>query len=85
MKRWLGLLAVLMLAGVVVWFVPRYMEPLKFRFERVQIGMTRPEVESIMGRGREESDWLRWEEKDLSRFYGTQFEGDRVARKWIYP
>jgi hypothetical protein len=79
MKRWLGLFAVLMLAGVAAWFVARQMESLESRFNRVEIGMSRAEVESIMGKGWSHSDhepafhgWSR-EEAGPIRLW---FEGD---------
>lgn len=57
MKRWLALFAVLMVACVAAWFVLRERPdppgPLDREFEKVQVGMTRAEVEAIMGQGRE--------------------------------
>lgn len=68
MKRWLGLFAILVLAGAAAWFVARQMEPLESRFSRVQVGMSRAEAEAIMGRGQRASGpgsiWLSLEDPE---------------------
>lgn len=89
MKRWLGLFAVLMVAGAAAWFVARQMEPLESRFSRVQIGMTRAEVESIMGRGKDvpghgpPGGRLYW--KDGGCTCLATFEDERIRRKLMHP
>lgn len=91
MKRWLALFVVLMLAGVAAWFIAWYMT-LESRFSRVQVGMSKAEVEHIMGLGetyhhglysgvsREE---LLWEDNYSPHRYFVDFEDDRAVRKLI--